>query len=174
MENQDSLVNLIMLAIRGLIEGLFEVYYSMSCFSLIFYFSIMYKYLLNASVYKQRNDAAFFIPIFTVFVPFLFSTFEYFFDTISFLNFKDLKGDNQDQSEWVLCLIINLMFIFSNFFLSFSDRGENILSIPLFNWSKFSFQILENVFYFIILQLFVYLSVQSIGNQKFNFQAHID
>ena len=44
--------------------------------------------------------------------------------------------------------IIYLRLICSTcFFLSFSDRAENILFIPLFNWNKFSLQILENVFY---------------------------
>ena len=96
MKNQDSPIDLIMLAIRGMIEGLFEVFYSMSCFSLVFYFSIMYKYLLNASVYKHSNDAAYYIPIFTVLLPFLMSTIEYFIDTISYMNFKDFNGLTSD------------------------------------------------------------------------------
>ena len=70
---------------RGLVEGIFEVIFSMSSFSLIFYFSIMYKYLLNASVYKERNDAATVIPIYTVLLPYILTTIEYFVDTISFM-----------------------------------------------------------------------------------------
>ena len=101
-----------------MIESTFEVYYSMSCFNLIFYFSIMYKYLLNATVYKNKDDATVIIPMITVILPYIMCTFEYFTDTISYLDYTDYNNQNASLSLWPVCLLISIVYIFSNYLMS--------------------------------------------------------
>ena len=155
-----------MLNFRGFVEGMFEVFYSMTCFNLVFYFSIMYKCLINATVYKNRDDAVVLIPFFSVFVPYLMCTAEYFIDNISFMNFIDYNGQLPNFSLWPISLYINFIFVVTNFFISRSNSIRTYYSIPLFNWNIFDFNLIQNTFLFLMLQLLVYWSVQSIGNQK--------
>ena len=58
IERNDNLTDDLMLLLRGLIEAFFVISYSMSAFSIVFYFSIMYQWQqIDDTVFKSKIDA---------------------------------------------------------------------------------------------------------------------
>ena len=56
IERNDNLTDDLMLLLRGLIEAFFVISYSMSAFSIVFYFSIMYQWQqIDDTVFKSNN-----------------------------------------------------------------------------------------------------------------------
>lgn len=104
--------------IRGIIESNFVLSYSMSCYSIVFYFSIMYYWQkLDNTIFKKAEDARLFAPLFIVTIPHALAMIEYSVDTVSINNYQNwgqLPSINQ-FGYGTTSFIIVITYVFFNY-----------------------------------------------------------
>ena len=120
--------------------------------------SFLYQYFLNSPVIIPRQlDAKLFIPYFTIGLPYIVSSVEYFVDNI--------HTYNRDYPVWALSLIIPTLFMYTNIISqNFDYTPKGIKLIPIYDWDSSSSPVIACSF--IVVQLIIEISIISLGNDK--------
>ena len=161
--------------IRGLIEGSFVVSYSMSCLSIVLYFSIVYfEQSRNDFIFKEKFDARIYAPIFMVLLPHIMAMIEYQVDTISIEDYKNWGNLSISLGIWPFAMIIAAVYIYVNYFTQkFIYDNQGYLLVPIFDYSSDPYAQF-NAFWFIVIQMAVYNCVTAIGKSKLRYLSYWD
>ena len=103
--------------IRGLIESVFTISFSMSCLNIVVYFSIMFHHQTKDNfVFKEKWDARIYAPIFMVTLPHILAMIEYQVDTISIEDYLNWGNLSISLGIWPLAFLIAALYVYVNFF----------------------------------------------------------
>ena len=145
-------------SLNELLDNLFQLSYAVVVAGAVFYVSFLYQWFLNQpAIISSQGDANVFIPYFTIFLPYMVSSVEYFVDYI--------HTYSRDYPVWTLSLIIPTLFMYSNIIAqNFTYTPKGIKLIPIYDWDTVSSPVVACGF--IIVQLFVEIGLISLGNYK--------